>query len=265
MQESRHTAGEYSDNAGQRITVFALLASILLHLLSIYYVKIFVAPSAVYKWPVSNVSFLGGILEEEPAIASKINGGINRAQAGDLGLSRMQSLVMSEILAARSEKVYGQKPAFAPDFDILKEIELKAEDPSVLTGAKQVPQKPFDKVMVSYKAYPLEVKGPARFREIIYKPDLPTYLRWDEELGVDLDRIGNSFQIELKFWVSPEGKVDLVERVSSSGHPTVDLVAIRYLKGWQFAPLASASSGGQNLKQWGTVKLNLNLNRAGEK
>ena len=122
-----------------------------------------------------------------------------------------------------------------------------------------MPQRPSDIIQVSYKAYPSQIKGPVRFREIIYKPELPTYLRWDEELGVDLDRLGESFEMELKFWVSVEGKVELVERVSSSGHPTVDLVGIRYLKGWQFAPLAAGSSRDE---QWGIVTLNFSLKKA---
>jgi TonB family protein len=76
---------------------------------------------------------------------------------------------------------------------------------------------------------------------------------------VDLQGLGDSFEVGLKFWVSPEGKVESVERVASSGHPTVDIVAMRYLKGWQFVPV---KAGEDYEKQWGAVKLSLKLEKA---
>jgi TonB family protein len=81
-------------------------------------------------------------------------------------------------------------------------------------------------------------------------------------LGVDLQGLGDSFEVGLRFSVSPEGKVESVERISSSGHPTVDIVAMRYLKGWQFAPLKAGADGG---RQRGTIKLNLKLEKAAAK
>lgn len=260
MQERGNPAGEHSYNSGRGIAryafVYALLVSVLLHLFSIYSVRIYVKPAALNRGVSSSVSFLGSILEEGPIIASKIPDKV----AADVSIGQRRSLESSEILAAENAKAADEgKAVFASDFDMLKEIESKLAAADEITGAKQIPQRSADTVKVSYKAYPSEIKGPVRFREIIYKPELPTYLRWDEELGVDLDRLGDSFEMELKFWVSPEGKVELVERVSSSGHPTVDLVGIRYLKGWQFTPLAAGSSKDE---QWGIVTLDFSLRRA---
>ena len=259
MQERGNPAGEYSHDTGRRIAryafVYALLVSVLLHLFSIYSVRIYVKPAAINKGASSNISFLGSILEEGPIVAGKIAG----KSVSDTGIGRKRSLELSEVLAAENADVTNEeKPVFAADFDILEEIKTKAASEET-TGAKQMPQRTPDIIKVSYKAYPSQIKGPVRFREIVYKPDLPSYLRWDEELGVDLDRLGESFEMELKFRVSAEGKVELVERVSSSGHPTVDLVGIRYLKGWQFAPL---TAGGSKEEQWGVVTLNFSLRKA---
>lgn len=270
MQERGNTAGEHSYNAGERIAryafinpdstwkvgVYALLVSVVLHLFSIYSVRIYVKPAVLNKGASSTISFLGSILEEGPVPAARAPG----KAVSDAAIGRMRSLALSESLAAEKTRTGSEeKPVFTADFDMLKEIKSKVTAEEEVTGAKQMPQTPADKIKVSYKAYPSQIKGPVRFREIIYKPELPTYLRWDEELGVDLDRLGDSFGMELKFWVSPEGKVGLVERVSSSGHPTVDLVGIRYLKGWQFAPLTAGSSKEE---QWGTVTLNFSLRKA---
>ena len=79
---------------------------------------------------------------------------------------------------------------------------------------------------------------------------------------MDLQGLGDSFEVGLRFSVSPEGKVESVERISSSGHPTVDIVAMRYLKGWQFAPVKAGTDGG---KQIGTIRLNLKLEKAAAK
>jgi TonB family protein len=260
MQERGNTAGEYSHDTGRRIAryafVYALLVSVLLHLFSVYSVRIYVKPAAINKGASSNISFLGSILEEGPVLAGRVYGKV----VSDTGTGRKRSLELSEIMAAGNADITNEdKPVAAADFDMLKEIgaKLASED---ITGAKQMPQRPSDIIQVSYKAYPSQIKGPVRFREVVYKPDLPSYLRWDEELGVDLDRLGDSFEMELKFRVSAEGKVESVERISSSGHPTIDLVGIRYLKGWQFAPL---TAGGSREEQWGTVTLNFSLRKSG--
>jgi hypothetical protein len=269
MQERGNTAGEFSRDTGRRLGIrefiypafarngwiYALLVSVLLHLFSVYSVKIYVRPPAINKGASSDISFLGSILEEGPIRAGKATGEI----VTDTDISRKRSLELSEALAAGNADITNEeKPIFAADFDMLKEIEAGAASEEI-TGAKQEPQRLSDVIEVLYKEYPSQIKGPVRFREVVYKPDLPSYLRWDEELGVDLDRLGESFGMELKFWVSVEGKVEFIERVSSSGHPTVDLVGIRYLKGWQFAPI---DSGGARDEQWGIVTLNFGLKKA---
>lgn len=269
MQERGHAAGEYSHDSGRGVApygfifpafarkgwVYALLISVLVHLFSLYTFKIYVRPPEINKGAYSSTFFLGSILEEGPIRADKASG----ESFSDTDISRKRSLELSEAFAVENADITNEeKPVFASDFDMLKEIETRAASEEI-TGAKQAPQRPSDVIEVLYKEYPSQIKGTVRFREVVYKPELPSHLRWDEELGVDLDRLGESFAIELKFRVSAEGKVEFVERVSSSGHPTVDLVGIRYLKGWQFAPIVS---GGSREEQWGVVTLNFGLKKA---
>lgn len=256
MQERGNLASEYSHNRGQRIGYYSfgigLIASLIWHLFWIFSVAIFIAPTSFSKGLSSNVTFLGAILDERAIFVHKDEG---QAEIFTDEEFRLPALLETPYIFSEpdTEIDYIAEPILKSE---LKEKDFKLASKDELIGIKQIPLKPFDKVSVSYKAYPLQIKGPVRFREVVYKPELPSYLRWDEELGVDLDRLGDSFDMELKFWVSAEGKVELVERVSSSGHPTVDLVGIRYLKGWQFAPLAAGESKEE---QWGIVKLNFNL------
>lgn len=260
MQERGDSAREYSHNAGKGIThnlfFYALAASFIWHLFWILSVKVFVAPAKINKGISSSVSFIGAILEEGSIYtAIKPQAGIDNKKE-----ESRQPVLTSEIITKTASAIANDK-VYLPEssFDMFREMELKLPARYELMGAKQIPLRQFDKVRVSYKTFPSEITGPARYRQIVYKPDLPAYLKWDEGLGVDLDRVGDSFEMELKFWVSPEGKVGLVERVSSSGHPAIDLIGIRYIKGWQFAPLASGQSKDE---QWGIIKLNFSLTRA---
>ncbi|MDD5310342.1 MAG: energy transducer TonB [Candidatus Omnitrophica bacterium] len=259
MQESGNTAGQHSYDTGEitgrHIFALALAASLALHLFWLSSVRISVSAPAPMNRPGSAVSFIGSILEEGPVFPAP---GQAR-DAADTGIVRLRDLAVSPLMARDSAIPGGSgRLKSVSDLDVLKEMEEKSPAGAALY-AKQVPEKPFDEIKVAYKTYPSEIEGPARFREVIYKPELPTNLRWDESLGVDLDRLGNKFSVKLKFLVSPEGRVGAVERLSSSGHPTVDIIAMRYLKEWQFAPLKAA---GPKEEQWGTVRLNFSLNKA---
>lgn len=258
MQERRNFAGEYSHNADQGIGRhafgFALAASFIWHIFWIFSVNIFLSVPVFSKGLSSNVTFLGAILDEESIFAHRRSG----ESAGRIEDRWLPPLEIADTVTARDAGIdYVERAVSKKEFDMLKEKELKLGSKGALTGVKQIPIRQFDKIKVSYRGYAPQIKGPVGFRQIVYKPDLPSYLRWDEELGVDLDRLGDSFDMELKFWVSPEGKVELVERVSSSGHPTVDLVGIRYLKGWQFAPIAAQNKD----EQWGIVRLDFSLKK----
>jgi len=264
MQESGGTAGQHSYDTGEMIAehafAFALVASLVWHIFWLSSVRIFVSAPAVADRSGSSVSFIGSILEDSPMLSAGASGG----KASDAELKRLRGLALffeKDPVSEGSGLRGNEKLGSVSYFDTLKEMDARYSADTAVS-AKQIPEKPFDKVMVSYKTYPSEIEGPARFREVIYKPELPAYLRWDEGLGVDLGRLGNIFSIELKFGVSSEGKVESIERLSSSGHPTVDLVAIRYLKGWQFAPL---KSGGPKEQQWGAIKLNFSLSKADAK
>ncbi|MFH1858052.1 MAG: TonB family protein, partial [Candidatus Omnitrophota bacterium] len=73
------------------------------------------------------------------------------------------------------------------------------------------------------------LKGPLGSRILYYQPPLPEIPRW-----IDPQEAGSS--LELRFWVSPEGKVIGIEKITSSGDPTLDAIGMRYLRRWQFNP-----------------------------
>ncbi len=89
-------------------------------------------------------------------------------------------------------------------------------------------------------SFPLE--GPASSRILYYRPPLPVLPKW-----ADLQQTGSS--LEFRFWVSPRGKVVGVEKVTSAGDPTLDTIAMRYLRRWQFNPKNTPED------EWGKVAL----------
>lgn len=78
-------------------------------------------------------------------------------------------------------------------------------------------------------------------RDIIYKPPLPKDRLWTDGTKGD-------FHLEFEFLISPQGKITVLKKLTSSGVSEVDARAVRYLKKWQFAPSPR--------EQWGRIRLN---------
>ena len=87
------------------------------------------------------------------------------------------------------------------------------------------------------------IKGPASRRKILYKPEIPE---------VEIDREG---EVELKFWVLPDGSVGSVFPLLR-GDAELERIAINYMKQWRFNPLAE---GGSTVEQWGTITVRFKL------
>ncbi len=81
------------------------------------------------------------------------------------------------------------------------------------------------------------IKGPAGKRKILYKPEIPE---------VKIEREG---EVELKFWVLPDGSVGRVLSILR-GDAELERIAINYIKQWRFNPL---DEGGKTVDQWGTI------------
>lgn len=73
------------------------------------------------------------------------------------------------------------------------------------------------------------IMGPAGRREIISRPKALTVPR-----GLYGER--EEYYVKLKFFVSGKGIVYDAKPIVSSGHPEIDLQAIRFLKRWRFSP-----------------------------
>ncbi|UCD70734.1 MAG: energy transducer TonB [Syntrophobacterales bacterium] len=87
------------------------------------------------------------------------------------------------------------------------------------------------------------IKGPAGKRKVLYKPETPE---------VKIDKEG---EIELKFWVLPDGSVGSVFPLLR-GDAELERIAVNYIKQWRFNPL---DEGGRMVEQWGTITVKFRL------
>jgi TonB family protein len=89
----------------------------------------------------------------------------------------------------------------------------------------------------------LKIRGPLATREILERPSPPQ---------VKLKMEG---EIELTFWVLPDGMVDRVVP-TMKGDTELERIAIQYLKQWRFAPLPKDKP---QVEQWGIVPIKFKL------
>ena len=89
----------------------------------------------------------------------------------------------------------------------------------------------------------LGIKGPAVTRKILEKPSPP-------QIKVTVES-----EIELTFWVLPEGTVDRVIP-SVKGDADLERMVIRHLKQWRFVPLPKDQP---QVEQWGTIPIKFKL------
>jgi TonB family protein len=83
----------------------------------------------------------------------------------------------------------------------------------------------------------LGIRGPVSERRVVFQPPLPEV------------RLTAETEIELKFWVLPDGTVGRVIPLRK-GDTQLEAIAISYLKQWRFEPLTTP---GTPEEQWGTI------------
>lgn len=90
-----------------------------------------------------------------------------------------------------------------------------------------------------------EINGPLKDRRLVYKPERPRLPSWTHRTGLD-------FAIGIKIWVSPEGVVESVESLTTTGYPQIDCLWMGYARGWLFE---QASQEETRALRYGTIWL----------
>lgn len=205
----------------------AFVLSLAWHLLCMGAVNIVILPGNYQARDMTSVSFLGPILEKtalEIILANK---------PVAVTTSYRRGLRYNHALSEKATLPMGNK----------REMPISTDADNIDRALNRLPRKDkeipnFAKKTVATSGYSGglgEISGNISDRELIYRPEKPELPAW---VSGDL-----SFSMELEFIVSAQGEVEEVIPVAASGSPEVDLLGIRYLKSWRFAPLAKGAEG----------------------
>ncbi|MFH1645446.1 MAG: hypothetical protein ABIB11_03405 [Candidatus Omnitrophota bacterium] len=224
----------------------AFIVSLLWHILCFFTFNIIVVPHGVTAQTFANVCFLGSILD---------NNAFTREIKRAYGFSE------GELEAKPSgQELFGQKAVFSnrikrPQID-RDDLLMSKQDYSSIDQVMKVDKYVFDRSPVLEKPQhsvdDVKIIGSAKGRVIISKPAKPRILEEDFILKHGLDN--RDFRVRLKVTISPEGKVCKVEKLTSSGYPEIDLIWMRYVEKWMFAPLDPSLSSQD---QQGILELEL--------
>jgi len=207
------------------IYTIALSCSLVWHLLGVQAVHI-IWPQQLMPQKFAAINFWGTILE---------NTDFNAAGGPSENLQPAENAKGKQI-------ALNQDKTEVPDsgFDIME------KKPLPLT---ELSEKDAPKVLVDIplkEQFLLAVKMEEEFkRSVFFKPDLPAYPEWAKKLG-------NYFEVQLKFLILPDGTVANVEKITSSGYPELDEIGVRYIRKWKFMSLPAQAD---QKEQWGVIKL----------
>ncbi|MBI4335803.1 MAG: TonB family protein [Candidatus Omnitrophica bacterium] len=215
-----------------RIFNTAFLISVSWHIFCMLCFTIVVLPTSLPMSKITNVSFLGPILEktafelmlEKKSESERVFYGGPMSAGG--------------VIVDHEEKAPGDISAMDYFFEGAgTETRIKTDD---LFGQFKY-RPPFRQATSGGP----DEERPAAAREILYKPEAPVAAK---QAGY----AGESFAVELKFKIAPNGWVENVTLLASSGYTDVDLAAINYVKAFRFAPLDN-----RHEDEWDNIKLTL--------
>jgi len=218
----------------------SFLFSALWHLFWISVICIAIVPTVKLQKQHVNINFLGPILEKTA-----------------LDMLTEESAPHSETLYSMSllDQVKAPLEAEGPKrvtkknvFSTKKLEDMTIKDSSLISArvAKVISFVKRESIFSAFKERAAErnLEGPAKDRKILYKPPFPVLSKVSYSSEVH-------FVAKLKFTLSNDGDVRMVEPVTSSGFAEIDRECIKYLKLWKFSPALPLTSG----EDWGLVTL----------
>lgn len=91
----------------------------------------------------------------------------------------------------------------------------------------------------------VDIEGPAGDRGLIYR-EQADYPEWAQKRGIE----GN---VQIKFWVDPDGKIALTSLLGSSGFPELDVYTEQVFRKWLFEPVRT------DKQAWGIITFRFRL------
>lgn len=173
----------------------------------------------------TSIAFLGDILKNAGSYTSKGPSELRQYRDG----MKFEKFSLSENKMAKIE------PAESDFISIKSE---KKEFLDSLDGGSSLELGMYHKKETArVNFYDFFIKGDAKDRAVMYKPDL-------NKITVLPSDFNSGFSANIKFKISKEGFVQYVECVTSSGFFEIDQAAMRYMRKWQFVPVKEEGQEG---------------------
>ncbi|MFH0732245.1 MAG: energy transducer TonB [Candidatus Omnitrophota bacterium] len=205
----------------------ALLFSFLWHVFCFFAVVIIVVPISTETEKFSKINFIGSLLDTDTFAYYRQEEELT--QHHESSITRRLKMVEGKLPPFPKEK--NRQASLAADM-------IKPYSASITEIIKEEKEQPVG-ISLPLKESGLmqdaKIKSEVADRQILFRPSAPVIQR-----AFFLNKVpnkGEKFQINLRFLVSPEGKVVFIEKVKSCGYPDIDIVAIEHIKKWRFAPL----------------------------
>lgn len=206
----------------------ALIISFLWHLFCFFAVTIIIVPVGIRQQRLSDISFIGSILDKD-SFHREFRDWHTHSDASYSKLSRL-SLPADEEISTKRLEVYADT-----DY-LLKTKPYKVSIDEILEAEKKLPAGIKKKLPLESTDRGFEIKGEARERTVLFRPPSPDYQGLISTPQKDI--IGEYYKVRLKIIIAADGSVKTAEKLTSCGYPEIDLLAIRYVKKWSFAPLS---------------------------
>ena len=199
--------------------LIAILISFSIHLFWIFSINVVVPGKTMIEKVYTQIEFLGSILGK-----TAFDIMLERSDPYGISYQEKASLGQDEFLETNNEKrnifIGGAETFYEKYFDsvIYSSLLAKKVLPDIFLKQNELRRN-------EYYSYDIH-EG----RKVIYKPVHPLLNR-GKYGGNDV------FNIKLKVLISPAGNVKMLEPINTTGYPEVDMIAMKYFKGWIFEPL----------------------------
>lgn len=206
----------------------ALIISFLWHLFCFFAVTIIIVPAGVSRQRVSDISFIGSILDTDS---------FHHEFRDWHALSGASYPKSSRLFFPANEKMSTKRLETCAGTDyFLKVKPYKVSIDEILETEKGLPAEIKKELSLESTDRSFEIEGEARRRAVLFRPPSPDCQGLISTQQKDI--IGEYYKVRLKIIIAADGGVRAVEKLTSCGYPEVDLLAIRYVKKWSFAPLS---------------------------
>jgi hypothetical protein len=209
----------------------ALVMSTLWHMLCFFMVTIVVLPVGARQKRLSDVYFLGTLLERNT---------LNRefTSAEEFSRRRTDITAISPVINKASGRVDFTGPLKTRDYMLKRRDHVMVMD-SITQTEKIIPNMIEEGLHRQDASFEFQIEGPAGQREIASKPPLPDNIK---SLINGRDNLLDDYSFIQRISIAGNGEVSFLDMIELSDYPETDLLLREYIKKWRFVSLGDDMS-----------------------